>query len=56
MEILEELEIIAKQNVNTAIETARGHGKKVMGYFCSYVPEEIIHAAGFIPYRMRAHK
>ncbi len=27
-------------------------GKKVFGYFCSYVPEEIIHAAGIIPVRI----
>ncbi len=54
MEILKELETIAKQNVNTTLESARSNGKKIMGYFCSYVPEEVIHAAGFIPYRMRA--
>lgn len=28
--------------------------KKILGYFCCYVPEELIHAAGLIPYRMRA--
>lgn len=27
-------------------------GKKVFGYFCTYVPEEIIHAAGIIPVRI----
>jgi benzoyl-CoA reductase subunit C len=27
---------------------------KVVGYFCSYVPEEIIAAAGILPFRMRA--
>ncbi len=29
-------------------------GRKIIGYFCSYFPEEIVHAAGFVPYRMRA--
>lgn len=29
-------------------------GGKVVGYFCSYVPEEIIAAAGILPFRMRA--
>ncbi len=29
------------------------NGEKAIGYFCSYVPEEIIAAAGFIPYKMR---
>lgn len=28
-------------------------GKKVFGYFCNYTPEEIIHAAGVIPVRIR---
>jgi len=27
-------------------------GKKLVGYFCSYVPEEIIHAMGFVPIRL----
>jgi benzoyl-CoA reductase/2-hydroxyglutaryl-CoA dehydratase subunit BcrC/BadD/HgdB len=29
-------------------------GGKILGYFCSYVPEEVITAAGFLPFRMRA--
>ena len=28
-------------------------GKKVMGYTCSYVPDEIFHAAGILPFRIR---
>ena len=28
-------------------------GKKVVGYTCSYVPDEIFHAAGILPYRIR---
>ncbi len=27
-------------------------GRKVVGYFCSYTPEELIYAAGAIPYRI----
>jgi benzoyl-CoA reductase subunit C len=27
-------------------------GGKVMGYFCTYVPEEILHAAGILPVRI----
>lgn len=27
---------------------------RAMGYFCTYVPEEIIHAAGFVPVRIRS--
>jgi bzd-type benzoyl-CoA reductase N subunit len=29
-------------------------GHQAMGYFCTYVPEEIIHAAGFVPLRIRS--
>ncbi len=39
---------------NEHLASARAEGKRVIGYFCSYVPEEIIHAAGMVPYRMRA--
>jgi benzoyl-CoA reductase subunit C len=28
-------------------------GRRVFGYFCNYTPEEIIHAAGIIPVRVR---
>jgi len=28
-------------------------GGRVMGYYCSYIPEEIFTAAGFLPYRIR---
>ncbi len=31
---------------------ARKSGAKVVGYFCSYVPEEIIHSLGLIPVRL----
>lgn len=27
-------------------------GKKIAGYFCDYVPEEILHAAGMVPVRI----
>lgn len=32
---------------------ARYPGHEAMGYLCSYVPEELIHAAGFTPVRVR---
>lgn len=31
----------------------RRSGKKIIGYFCTYTPVEIIHAAGFVPVRLR---
>jgi len=54
MKILEHIEKIASDTYNPTLEAAKNSGRGVMGYFCSYVPEELIHAAGFIPYRMRA--
>lgn len=30
-------------------------GYRAMGYLCSYVPEEMLHAAGFTPVRVRAN-
>ncbi len=38
---------------NKAIEEWVGQGKKVIGYVCSHVPEEIITAAGMFSYRLR---
>ena len=38
---------------NRYIRDAKNDGKKIIGYFCSYIPEEIIEASGCIPYRMR---
>ncbi|MCX5849899.1 MAG: 2-hydroxyacyl-CoA dehydratase family protein [Deltaproteobacteria bacterium] len=52
--ILDETKELAASTVNQYLEEAQKQGKKIIGYFCSYMPEEIIHAAGFVPYRMRA--
>ena len=32
--------------------TARFPARRALGYLCSYLPEEIIHAAGFVPLRI----
>lgn len=32
-------------------EASRG-GKKILGYFCTYTPVEMLHAAGFLPVRI----
>ncbi len=37
---------------NPAIAEWRSQGKNVLGYLCSYVPEEIIYAAGVLPVRL----
>ncbi|MHA1149753.1 MAG: 2-hydroxyacyl-CoA dehydratase subunit D [Promethearchaeota archaeon] len=38
---------------NPFIDDWKKQGKKVMGYYCTYVPEEIIHAAGVLGFRIR---
>lgn len=54
MSILDELKGTGTKDYNTLLESEKKAGKKIIGYFCSYFPEEIVHAAGFIPYRMTA--
>lgn len=58
--------MISEQGDNTALALAdelyknrtkrvlqlKTQGKKVVGYFCIYVPLEMMHAAGIIPYRI----
>ncbi len=51
---LEELTAVTEHLVNPALQTWKDQGGKVAGYFCSYVPDEILTAAGFLPFRMRA--
>ncbi len=38
---------------NSAVMDYKKRGRKVIGFFCSYVPEEIIYAGGMLPYRIR---
>ena len=54
MTIIERITEIANGTDNRYLKEARLAGKKIIGYLCSYVPIELIHAAGFVPYRMRA--
>ncbi len=39
---------------NPWIESWKKEGKIVLGYFCSYIPDEIIYAADILPIRIRA--
>ncbi len=38
---------------NKHVQQWKKDGKKVVGYTCSYVPDEIFHAAGILPFRIR---
>ncbi len=40
--------------VNDEMQEWLNRGGRIIGTYCSYVPEEIIAAAGFMPFRMRA--
>ena len=39
---------------NSYIEEWKNNKKKVLGYYCTYIPEELFYAAGLLPYRIRA--
>ncbi|HQP30295.1 MAG TPA: 2-hydroxyacyl-CoA dehydratase family protein [Deltaproteobacteria bacterium] len=54
MTILETTRQLASLTHNEHLMSAHASGRRIIGYFCAYIPEEIIHAAGCIPYRMRA--
>jgi bzd-type benzoyl-CoA reductase N subunit len=52
---MKELEIFRKITDDPYVyaeETAEKTGKRVAGYFCTYTPEEILHAAGLLPFRI----
>jgi len=53
---MKELEILTELSetlVNPFIDEWKKQGKKVIGYYCPYMVEEIIYAAGALPYRIR---
>lgn len=53
MGALQTLLAYGQSNPNAAVEEWKRSGSKVLGYWCSYIPPEIIHAAGALPYRVR---
>lgn len=50
---LEQFQEATKTLVNPSLKKWKDNGGKVIGCYCSYVPEEMITAAGFVPFRMR---
>jgi len=40
--------------INPYIEDWQKSKRKVVGYYCTYIPEELLHAAELIPFRIRA--
>ncbi len=53
MNELQELIEIPNNLVNPRVESWKKQHKKVIGFFCSYVPEEIPYALQLLPYRVR---
>jgi bzd-type benzoyl-CoA reductase N subunit len=48
-------ELSEQSNVfpNESVKVWKDQGKKVIGFMCAYVPEEVIYAAGMLPFRIR---
>jgi benzoyl-CoA reductase subunit C len=51
MDLLQEIHEVS-ENPHKYARGIKDQGKKILGYFCSYTPEEIIHAAGLHPMRL----
>jgi benzoyl-CoA reductase/2-hydroxyglutaryl-CoA dehydratase subunit BcrC/BadD/HgdB len=52
-EILREISGLISSHTNRYIKEWKAAGKPVIGYFCHYVPRELILAAGALPIRLR---
>lgn len=52
MTALEQLVELSREPLNQAVQGHKEGGGRVIGFICSYLPEEIIHAAGMLPYRI----
>jgi len=50
---LQEFQEATQCLVNPALQKWKDQGGRVIGCYCSYVPVEVITAAGFVPFRMR---
>ncbi|MEN6476122.1 MAG: 2-hydroxyacyl-CoA dehydratase family protein [Syntrophaceae bacterium] len=51
--MLNEFHKIGKELFNNHLKQWKNAGKKVIGYNCGHVPEEVIASAGMLPYRVR---
>jgi benzoyl-CoA reductase subunit C len=52
MQAIEKFHEVRKNRHQYAPEWKQRTGRKVLGYFCSYAPEELIYAAGILPVRI----
>lgn len=54
MNALDELKLLPDRKENPYLKEWKDEGGRVVGFPCAYVPEEIIYAAGLLPYRVEA--
>ena len=54
MSALEELIALSTNQVSPAVNEWKTKGKKIVGFICTQVPEEILYAADILPVRLRA--
>jgi bzd-type benzoyl-CoA reductase N subunit len=54
MSTLKELTALSTNPDNPAVNEWKAKGKKVVGFLCTQVPEEILYAADILPVRLRA--
>ncbi len=52
MNAIEDIRRVARDPIEYARRYTNETGVRALGYFCSYTPEEIIHAAGILPVRL----
>jgi len=52
--VFEQFSEATRTLLNPVLKDWKKQGGKILGYFCSTVPEELITAAGLTPFRMRA--
>ena len=45
---------ISKTIMNPYVSEWQKNNKKVIGHYCTYIPEELLYAAGLLPFRIRA--
>jgi bcr-type benzoyl-CoA reductase subunit C len=53
MEMIDKLKSVATSLHNEFVQKWKKDGGKVVGYSCTFIPEEILHAAGLLPFRLR---
>ena len=54
MSTLEELTALSTNPFNPVVNEWKAGGKKIVGFLCTYMPEEILYAADMLPIRLRA--